>query len=177
MSPCSFLKRRLVAIVLNLVMSNDKKRYYKWVAILLCLYSFIVFLSLEGEAAIQEDKNLETIAKTDQSGIEEKWGIIILSMRLTAKGNMLDFRYKVQDAEKASPLFDRKIKPYLIDQATGVKFSVTESPKVGALRQTRPPTSGKNYFIIFNNPGKAIKAGNKVDIVIGDFKSENLTVQ
>lgn len=89
---------------------------------------------------------------------------------------MLDFRYRVLDAEKASPLFSRKIKPYLIDQATGATFGVPEPPKVGALRQTRKPVADRNYFIIFANPGEYIKKGSKVTVVIGDVRIENLIV-
>jgi len=90
---------------------------------------------------------------------------------------MLDFRYRVIDAEKAAPLFDRKIKPHLIDEATGAKFAVPEPPKVGALRTTRPPQADRNYFIIFANPGRYVKQGNKVAVVIGDFKAERLVVK
>lgn len=113
----------------------------------------------------------------ESRNIEEKWGIKVLSMRLTAGGYMLDFRYRVGDAPKASPLFSRKINPYLIDQASGAKFMVPESPKVGALRQTKEPVAGKNYFIMFANPGKYIKKGSKVTVVIGDLKAENLAVE
>lgn len=90
---------------------------------------------------------------------------------------MLDFRYRVLDPEKAMPLFDRKIKPYLVDEATGAMFVVPEPPKVGALRTTRKPVPDRNYFIMFANPGKFVKPGNKVTIVIGDFRAENLIVQ
>jgi hypothetical protein len=90
---------------------------------------------------------------------------------------MLDFRYRVVDAEKAAPLFDRKNKAYLIDQASGAKFLVPESPKVGALRTTRPPTPGKNYVILFGNPDRFVKKGNRVTVMIGDFKAENLVVE
>ena len=109
--------------------------------------------------------------------MEEEWGVRVLQIRLSAEGYMLDFRYRVVDAEKTAPLFDRKTKPYLIDQATGAKFLVPEPPKVGALRTTRPPTTDRNYFIIFANPGKYIKKGNRVTVVIGDFRAENLIVE
>jgi hypothetical protein len=111
------------------------------------------------------------------SPLEAEWGVKILQIRLSAEGLMLDFRYRVLDAEKAAPLFDRKHKAYLIDQATGAKFLVPESPKVGALRTTRPPKEDKNYFIIFANPGRFLKQGSKVTVVIGDFRAENLTVE
>jgi hypothetical protein len=108
---------------------------------------------------------------------EERWGVKVLQVRLTAEGLMLDFRYRVLDAEKAAPLFSRENKAYLIDEATGARFLVPESPKVGALRTTRPPKEEKNYFIIFVNPGRYVKKGNKVTVVIGDFKAEHLVVE
>lgn len=111
------------------------------------------------------------------SPLEEKWGIKVLGLRQSANGYMLDFRYRVLDPEKAAPLFDRKVKPLLIDQATGAKFAVPEPPKVGALRNTRKPVANKNYFVIFANPANYVKKGNKVTVVIGDFRAENLVVE
>jgi hypothetical protein len=141
------------------------------------IWVMIALASLVGAPSHSEVKDQSKELSKDPLGIEEKWGVKVLYIKQSAGGYMLDFRYKVTDAEKASPLFDRKIKPYLIDQASGAKFLVPESPKVGALRQTRKPVAEKNYFIIFANPGKYIKNGNKVTVVIGDFKAENLTVQ
>lgn len=112
-----------------------------------------------------------------ESYLEEKWGVKILSLRQSAEGYMLDFRYRVMDKEKAAPLFIREHRPYLIDEATGAKFLVPESPKVGALRTTRPPQDDRNYFIIFGNPGRYVKKGNRVSVVIGDFKAENIVVE
>lgn len=109
--------------------------------------------------------------------LQERWGIKIIGLRQSANGYMLDFRYRVLDPEKAAPLFDRKTKPHLIDQATGAQFIVPEPPKVGALRNTRKPVANKNYFVMFANPGNYIKKGSKVTVVIGDFKAENLIVE
>ena len=109
--------------------------------------------------------------------MEEEWGVRVMSIRLSAEGYMLDFRYRVLNAEKAAPLFDRKNKAYLIDQASGAMFLVPESPKVGALRTTRPPIADRNYFIFFANPGRYVKKGSKVTVVIGDFRVENLVVE
>jgi hypothetical protein len=116
-------------------------------------------------------------AQVSGDPLEDRWGVKVLQIRLTAEGLMLDFRYRVLDAEKAAPLFSRENKAYLIDEATGARFLVPESPKVGALRTTRPPHEDKNYFIIFVNPGRYIKAGNKVTVVIGDFRAEHLIVE
>jgi len=109
---------------------------------------------------------------------EQKWGIQVTSLHLSANGYMVDFRYKVVDPEKAATLGDPKAKPYLVDQATGARLLVPRSPKVGPLRQsTENLTAGKVYFTLFSNRNKAVKAGSKVTVVIGDFRAENLVVQ
>ena len=113
----------------------------------------------------------------DRSALEERWGVKVLSIGLSAGGYMLDFRYRVTDPQKALPLFDRRVKPFLVDEATGVTMVVPEPPKVGALRSTRPPQPERNYFMMFANPGAFLKKGGKVTVVIGDFRAERLVVQ
>jgi hypothetical protein len=115
----------------------------------------------------------EAMAKS----IEEQWGIQVLGIQRTAANYMLDFRYRVVDAEKAEPIFERKTRPYVLDQESGAKLIVFSSPKTGPLRSTDTPKIDRNYFTIFANPGRFIQAGNKVTVVIGDFKVENLIVQ
>ena len=112
----------------------------------------------------------------DESSLEEKWGIQVIAVRLTAAKTMVDFRYRVVDAAKAKPLLDRKENPYLLDQASGAKLSVPAS-KVGNLRATSNPIAGRNYFILFQNTRSVVKAGSRVTIAIGEFRAENLTVQ
>lgn len=110
--------------------------------------------------------------------LEAKWGIQIDSLRLSARGYMIDFRYKVVDPKKAATLGDPKAKPYLVDQATGTKMFVPRSPKVGPLRQSAVNlAAGKVYFAFFSNRNQVVKPGSKVTVVIGDFKAENLAVQ
>lgn len=116
-------------------------------------------------------------AEDVRSAMEEQWGIKLLPIRLSAEGYMLDFRYRVLDPEKAMPLFDRKIKPYLVDEASGAVLAVPEPPKVGALRNTRKPQQDRNYFILFANPGRYVQKGKRVTLVIGDFKAEHLVVE
>lgn len=109
--------------------------------------------------------------------MEEQWGVKVLAIRLSAEGYMLDFRYRVLNPEKAAPLFDRKIKPHLVDQATGATMAVPEPPKVGALRTTRKPQPDRTYFIMFANPGRHVQKGRMVTVVIGGFRAENLVVE
>jgi hypothetical protein len=111
--------------------------------------------------------------------LEEQWGVKFESLRISANGNLLDFRYRILDPEKASYLVDRRNKAYMIDQSSGKVLSVPTTAKVGPLRQTVRyglPKKDKIYFILFGNHG-LIKPGDKVSVVIGDFKLENLTVE
>lgn len=108
--------------------------------------------------------------------LEEDWGIQIESARLSAGGYMIDFRFRVLDAEKASQIFNRKIMPQMIDQATGARFIVPSPPKVGQLRSGGNITEDRIYFIFFANPAKYIKSGNKITVVVGEFKAEDIVV-
>ncbi|MFI4912157.1 MAG: hypothetical protein ACIAQZ_10875 [Sedimentisphaeraceae bacterium JB056] len=104
-------------------------------------------------------------------------GIKAESLRLSAEGYMLDFRYRVTDAEKAEQLITDKTKPYMIHERTGAKLIVPAPPKVGSLSQTsNPPKEGKVYFILFANPGRIVEDGDKVSIVLDDNEIKNIEV-
>lgn len=117
----------------------------------------------------------ESLSSADR--LEKNWGIRVEALRLSAEGYMLDFRYRVTDPNMAAAIFDSSIHPYLVDRASGAKFVVPSPPKIGQLRNTKNVREGVVYFMLFANPGRYVKSGNKVDIVIGDCKIENLTVQ
>lgn len=134
--------------------------------------------TLSTSDSIQEIQNIEQTGAAEKSVLEEKWGVEITGIRLSAADYMLDFRYRVVDPNKAAPLLSRRAKPYLIDEASGAKLIVPAPPKVGSLRQkSSQPRADKIYFVIFSNPGRLVKRGNKVTVVIGDFKAENLVVE
>lgn len=112
------------------------------------------------------------------AAMREQWGIEISSVRLSAGGYIIDFRYKVFDPVKAKALAARENKPYLIDQASGYKLLVPNTPKLGPLRQTtKKLKKGTIYFALFANPGRLVKSGSKVTVVIGEFRVENIEVQ
>jgi|SRR4051794_9742361 hypothetical protein len=107
---------------------------------------------------------------------KRKWGVEVLGVHLTAAGYMMQFNYKVLDPKKAASLFDRRIKPYLVDTNTGAKFLVPSPEKVGQLRNVNTPEAGRIYWVLFANPGQMIKPGTQVDVVIGDFRASGLSV-
>ncbi|WP_299203912.1 hypothetical protein [uncultured Amphritea sp.] len=112
-----------------------------------------------------------------QTDLEQQWGIRILSLRQSAAGYMLDFRYTVTDAAKAKPILDRSVKPQLIVTRTGNHLQVPAPPKLGPLRQSsRAPRTDTNYFIFFANPGRIVKPGDEVSIQIGKLEISGLRV-
>jgi hypothetical protein len=158
--------------------------YFMIVSLLIVLFQPLTFPSpLRGEGS-GEGTAPEPSPASEQSGIisngmkiEERWGIEIVSIRLSASDYMLDFRYRVIDPEKAHMFTQKQIKPYLIDQATGNKLAVATT-RLGPMRQTAVrPVSGRNYAILFGNTNKVVKVGSKITVVIGDFKVENLVVE
>jgi len=104
-------------------------------------------------------------------------GIKIESVRVTAAGHLLDFRYRVTDPDKAAAVFDRKNKAFLIDQATGNALGVPRMAKVGPLRQTNfEPDPNRVYFILFSNSAGLVEPGSLVTLSVGDYRVEDILV-
>ena len=113
----------------------------------------------------------------EKTFMKRQWGVEVLYVRQTAAGYMLEFRYKVLDAEKAKPLFERQTKPVLTHAESGAKLIVPTPAKTGALRNSNPPVAGRTYWMFFANPGKLVKPGQHVSIEIGEFRVDGLVVK
>lgn len=129
------------------------------------------------------DAEVEAL-KEGLTPLEKKWGIKLLSLRTSAAGYVLDLRYKVLDSEKATPILYRKYNhdPHVIVERSGAKLAVPFMQKAGSLRSsvTTPEQikRGRNYSMIFANPGRHAKPGDKVTLVFNDFKAKQVvTVQ
>ncbi|MDD5676783.1 MAG: hypothetical protein PHW60_02175 [Kiritimatiellae bacterium] len=110
--------------------------------------------------------------------LDRHWGIRVESLRLSAHGHILDFRYRVLDSDKARVLADRTKEACLINEVTGERLKVPNMPKVGALRSTAIQLErNRIYLVLFANPGSRIKSGHRVTVEIGEFKAEHLIVE
>jgi len=108
---------------------------------------------------------------------EKIWGVKPISIRLTGADHFIDFRYQITDSDKATDFLKRHQKAFLVDQATGKEFPVPVT-KLGPLRATAAkPKAGRQYVILFSNMGKTLKKGDRVTVVIGGFRAENLILQ
>ena len=122
----------------------------------------------------------QTPVQPAPQSVEASYGIKVEALRLSAAGSMLDFRYRVVDAQKAAPILDGKMKPYLLDEARGARLGVPDTPVLGTIRQTarnHKILTDRSYFIMFGNPGKALQNGDKVTLLLGELRITDLTVQ
>lgn len=110
--------------------------------------------------------------------IKAQFGVEIQPLRLTAFDNMLDFRYRVLDAEKAKALHHPKIRPFLVDPTKKVRLEIPKT-KVGSFRQAKNalPQKDRVYATLFANPGRILKRGETITIVFGDMVLQDMRVQ
>lgn len=112
--------------------------------------------------------------------VQTTYGIRVEGLRLTSAGSMLDFRYRVLDPAKAAPLLNGKIQPHLLDEVRGATLDVPDTPVLGRIRQTarnHKIMENRTYFMLFGNPGKAVRSGDRVTLLLGEMKITDLTVQ
>lgn len=109
-----------------------------------------------------------------------QYGIRVHGLHLSAHGYILDLRYRVSDPAKAALLLDAKRKVQLLDDAHHASLGVPESPVIGSMRQTsrnHVVYTDRDYFILFVNPGRAVKAGDTVQLAVGAERLGPLTVR
>ena len=99
-------------------------------------------------------------------------------MKAVESGIILRFSYRVLDPEKAKTLTDKKFSPVLECPEKGVQLVVPSLEKVGQLRQA-PNTieAGKSYWMAFSNSGRPVKPGDRINVVIGNFRANGLIVE
>ena len=129
------------------------------------------------KASYTDEMGFIHLSESKKKALSDKWGIELVAMRSTAEGHMVDFRYKVLDAEKAAPLFKRQTKPYLIHQESGKALAVPNTAKIGSLRNSNTPQEGRIYWMFFGNHQRLVQKGDKVTVAIGDFRATDLEVE
>lgn len=107
---------------------------------------------------------------------KRNWGVEVIGVHPVSSGFMLAFRYRVLDANKAKPVNDLKDKAYLIDEATHTRLAVPALENVGELRSGAAPQAERSYFMVFGNPGRLVKVGSRVSVVIGKFHVDDIIV-
>jgi hypothetical protein len=108
---------------------------------------------------------------------KRNWGVELINVTPVSSGYMLALRYRVLDPDRAKVINDRKSKAYLIDEATGTVLAVPAMENIGELRPGATPEPGRNYFMIFGNPGQLVKKGSRVSFRVGNLRATGLVVE
>jgi hypothetical protein len=105
------------------------------------------------------------------------WGIDAVHVRSTASGSLVQFSYRVVNADKAKILNSKDATPYLVDEQHGLALQVPVMEQVGQLRQVAAPQNGRDYWMAFSNKGKYLKPGNHVTLIVGNLRISGLVVE
>ena len=104
------------------------------------------------------------------------WGVDALSVKLAESGEVVRFSWRVLDPERAKTLNDKAAEPKLEDPQAGVSLVVPNMENIGKLRQDSAPEAGKSYWMVFSNKGRRVKRGDRVNVVIGQFRADGLAI-
>jgi hypothetical protein len=120
------------------------------------------------------------VEPTSADGLGQSLGIAVHGLHLSAHGYILDLRYRVTDPAKAALLLDSKKKVQLLDARRGAALGVPESPVIGPMRQTSRNHvlyRDRDYFVLFVNPGRAVQAGETVQLAVDGKTLARLRVE
>ncbi len=104
-------------------------------------------------------------------------GIRIVSVGLSANGNLVDLRYGIDDLEKARKILNSKCRIYLRDEAGGRLLSIANMANVGKLLALPGSDANRGYVMMFNNAGRLVKSGGKVSLLMDDIRVGALAVR
>jgi hypothetical protein len=129
--------------------------------------------------AVSASKRFQPDRFAGRAGMYYKliWGVDSLSVKAVESGELIRFSYEVLDPEKAKVLNNRDVEPALVAPVAHLILKVPELEKVGKLRQSNSPEAGRSYWMAFSNPRRAVKRGDRVNVVIGQFHADGLVVE
>jgi len=108
-----------------------------------------------------------------QQTLEERFGVRIRLIAVTAGGGMIDFRYKVIDKEKAEFLVGETTSPpALIVEESGATLYTSNG-----MKHNTQLDNGSIHFLFFANVDNSVKPGSTVSVVFGSVQLEPMAVQ
>ena len=102
--------------------------------------------------------------------VEARWGVRVTQVAMTGDGGLVDFRFIALDPDKALAMMqDVNNLPILRTEDSGK--IVNSAANMAATHDLR---AGQTYFLLYRNPGGAIRPGTPVTILFGDLKIEHV---
>ncbi len=130
----------------------------------LAIYTFKVYTPYKASPLPQQGK-----AIISQNTLQEKYGLQVILVAVTGNGGLVDIRLRFTDAAKAKMLLkDAKNIPSLWIPDTKVLLQLSEEAKPQEIEYS----DGGSLFLMYPNGSNAVKSGNPVTLIFGDFQVE-----
>ena len=159
LSPVSMPQRSRLALMV---------RYGLPVALLLLVGAFF---AIRAWSASQPAPNADVVPTNP--AVEDRWGVRVSQIGVTADGGLVDFRYVVIDPDKALAMVqDVNNWPVLIAEDTGTVVN-----SAGLMAAKHSLAAGRTYFMLYRNTRGAIKPGGAVTVKFGDLQLEHVVAK
>lgn len=133
--------------------------------------------ALKGAIVLTAGALLCACAATGNGRAPRHSPIAVESVHLSAADHFVDLRYRVLDPGRAQAALGPKVRPRLINEATGAVMAVPTTAKLGSLRQTQgEQKAGRTYFVLFVN-SSGVREGSRVTAELGALRFEHLLIE
>jgi hypothetical protein len=100
--------------------------------------------------------------------LEATYGLKVALVAESGGGGMIDFRFRITDADKAQHLFHDDLPMLIADSGDVISMNgIHHQPDIA---------DGRQYFLLFGNSGGVVRAGETVSVVIGDLRLDDYPV-
>jgi hypothetical protein len=100
--------------------------------------------------------------------LEAAYGLRVALVAESGGGGMVDFRFRITDADKARHLFHGDLPALISDSGEILSMNgVHHQPDIA---------EGRQYFLLFGNSGGVVRAGETVSVVVGDLRLDDYPV-
>jgi hypothetical protein len=147
---------------------------YAWPLLTAILALVAGLLGWRGWASRQLPAPYNAAKVVDAAVFEERWGIRVTLIGVTADGGLVDFRYTVIDGDKALAMLDDiQNRPVLVDEAANTILLPSTPPST----HRGPPLPGQTFILLYSNPNGVVQIGSQVSVIIGDMRLEHLAAK
>jgi hypothetical protein len=142
-------------------------------ALILAILLVVAFFMNNAANAVRPVSLPASTTTISQQVLEQKYGLRVNLIGVTAVGGMVDLRLKMIDGEKAKLLLaDAKNFPALFSK-TGVTLNTDADTKSQPIKFD----SGNDLFLMYPNSGNAVTPGSPVTVLFGNIALEPINAR
>jgi hypothetical protein len=146
---------------------------FLYIVIILSIFVVAAIYVNNASKAFQAASLPKGTAEISQGTLEEKYGLRVNLIAVTAAGGFVDVRLKIMDGEKLKLLLADKANFPTLHTEQGAILNAPEDTK----SQDIQFVSGGNLFIIYPNSGNVIKHDTPVTILFGNIAVEPINAR